>query len=88
MLTKLSNPLNPSDSKKRTERSDINQCDEEQGTVYKQVQERRQLRDQVCCSLERSLSRMSLLAFNCACMMVNYLGDFDNQNNVQCLIVF
>ncbi len=38
-------------------------CDEEQGAVRKLARERRFLRDQAGCGLERSSSRMLVLAF-------------------------
>ena len=41
-------------------------CDDEQGAVCKLARERRQLRDQAGCGLERSSPHMSVLAFGSA----------------------
>ena len=59
-------------------------CDEEhvsrqspwataEGAVHKQARERRFLRDQAGCALERSSSRMSILAFEGAFLYVHLL---------------
>ena len=47
-------------------------CDEEQGAVRKLVRERRFLRDQAGCMLERSSSRMLVLAFGSASYDVHF----------------
>jgi hypothetical protein len=52
-------PINPKRFKK-------SRCDEEQDAVRKLARERSFLRDQAGCGLERSSSRMSVLAFGSA----------------------
>jgi hypothetical protein len=57
-------------------------CDEEQGAVCKQVRERRKLHDQAGCGLERSYSRMSILAFKRAFLNVAFFEDMKIYTNI------